>query len=451
MFMQKKHTELRENEIVKAWYGNLEQGAKITADVYLRTLGLYCKLNKTNPGQILEDAKTGKLRSDFMSFVHRQGDDEKAGSYTMRFKKVVSSWVRFNQSDAGLEDVKIRGAKLSPTIADEKVPQREDLNRMLRMATTRGRVIIGLLAFSGLRPESLGNYDASDAIRIRDIEGVKIGSDTVEFSVMPAKLTIRESNVQLSKKGHTYFTFIPQQSANYIKDYLSLRLRNGESLSPDSPIITVDERGRRIPDRKGILVTGVLIRDVRDAIKAADIKKSPDSDELARPYVLRAYFSSALDIAEAKGLVSHNWREFWHGHQGDISARYSTNKNLPDITVNEMRESFKKCLKYLETESKEATEDDTERILKEGMLNTYELYSKKKLSDKERDQFLQLSKDDLMDKLRDLFQQNKADSLNNGNHHKTISERELETYLNKGWELVQIYPRGDKAVVKLPD
>jgi hypothetical protein len=33
---------------------------------------------------------------------------------------------------------------------------------------------------------------------------------------------------------------------------------------------------------------------------------------------------------------------------------------------------------------------------------------------------------------------------------KTIPETELETYLNNGWELVQIYPKGDKAVIKLP-
>jgi hypothetical protein len=41
-------------------------------------------------------------------------------------------------------------------------------------------------------------------------------------------------------------------------------------------------------------------------------------------------------------------------------------------------------------------------------------------------------------------------ALNNGNRHKTIPEGDLEEYLNSGWELVQIYPRGDKAVVRLP-
>ena len=43
----------------------------------------------------------------------------------------------------------------------------------------------------------------------------------------------------------------------------------------------------------------------------------------------------------------------------------------------------------------------------------------------------------------------RVQELNNGNKHKTISEKDLETYLNKGWELVQIYPKGDKTVIKL--
>ena len=44
----------------------------------------------------------------------------------------------------------------------------------------------------------------------------------------------------------------------------------------------------------------------------------------------------------------------------------------------------------------------------------------------------------------------RVQELNNGNKHKTIPEEDLESYLNKGWELVQIYPKGDKAVIKLP-
>jgi hypothetical protein len=39
-----------------------------------------------------------------------------------------------------------------------------------------------LLAFSGLKPETLGNYDGSDTFRIKDIEGLNTGIECMEFS-----------------------------------------------------------------------------------------------------------------------------------------------------------------------------------------------------------------------------------------------------------------------------
>jgi len=57
---------------------------------------------------------------------------------------------------------------------------------------------------------------------------------------------------------------------------------------------------------------------------------------------------------------------------------------------------------------------------------------------------------EFQDRLRDVTKDKQAMALNNGNWHRTVPESSLETYLNSGWELVQIYPRRDKAVVRLP-
>ena len=72
-----------------------------------------------------------------------------------------------------------------------------------------------------------------------------------------------------------------------------------------------------------------------------------------------------------------------------------------------------------------------------------------KLTDKEKDELMALDTNELQERLKEIFRDKKARALNNGDKHKTIPEKDLEDYLNKGWELVQIYPRGDKAVVKL--
>ena len=80
MTFRTRHDDLRSNENVMRWYRNLQQGSLITGDVYLRTLGLYCKINNKTPEQLIEDARSGKLKNDFMDFVHSQGRDGKAGS-----------------------------------------------------------------------------------------------------------------------------------------------------------------------------------------------------------------------------------------------------------------------------------------------------------------------------------------------------------------------------------
>jgi hypothetical protein len=41
----------------------------------------------------------------------------------------------------------------------------------------------------------------------------------------------------LSKARHQYITFLPQEGCQYLKEYLELRLRQGEELSPESAVV----------------------------------------------------------------------------------------------------------------------------------------------------------------------------------------------------------------------
>ena len=52
----------------------------------------------------------------------------------------------------------------------------------------------------------------------------------------------------------------------------------------------------------------------------------------------------ALGVAEGQGKVVHRFVVHWGGHKGDITARYSLNKNrLPGDLIEEMREAFRRC------------------------------------------------------------------------------------------------------------
>jgi hypothetical protein len=296
----------------------------------------------------------------------------------------------------------------------------------------RGRAIISLLAFSGLRPESLGNYDGSDALRIKDIEGIKIGNESVEFSIFPAVLKVRQSKVQLSKKGHGYFTFIPSQLGKYLTDYLNTRIREGENLSPESPIITTDTRGSNTR-RTGILATRFILKDVRGSIRSSGLN--------FRPYALRVYWVSSMDVAEAKGIVSHNWREFWMGHTGDISARYSTNKVLPEDTINAMRETYRRCEPILTTEVQEVNQSDVKRDLRAGILDAMGLSQQ----EMEKYDLASMSNEEFQGLVRETIRNTLT---GNAQRQTIISEREIEQYMKRGYEVFTTLPSG-KIVMKL--
>ena len=425
MTFKAKYDHLLENNKVRRWYENLKARSVLTATVYLRTLGYYCELEGTMPDSLIDEMKDIKFQDTFMDFVRKLEKRGKAGSYIARFKRALRSWAKFNGVEVKL-DVNIEGEGESPTTINERVPTKEELSRILRKATSRGKVAVSLMAYAGFRPESLGNYEGTDGLRLGDIKELEIGRD-VKFSKVPIKVEVKN---RLSKARHRYFSFIGEEGVTYIKEYLEERKKQGEKLTEESPLLQFDPRGIR---KNKFLRTTLITRDIRDAIEGADLKM--------RPYVLRAYFSTGLDIAESKGLISHPWRQFIMGHKGDIEARYSTNKRLAPDIIDDMRESYKKSLKFLETRVSEVSEDNALYYLQQQLLLAagykQEEIDKIELSEISDEEFQQLLRDKLLGRLTE-----------NGSKQKVIAVDEIEKYLSEGFEFQSILPNG-KAVMKL--
>ncbi len=223
---------------------------------------------------------------------------------------MLNSWLAYNGVNVKLK-VNIKGESDTPRITDERVPSKEELDRILRMATPRGRVSIALMAFSGLRPESIGNYDGSDGLKLGDFVEAKVSPDGIEFPKVPSMLIIRKS---LSKARHQYFTFVPQQTITYIQEYLTEKVKQDEELSKDSPLLGFDPRG---VNKNRFLRTTLVTRDIKESILKAGFSW--------RPYVLRAYCDTNMIISESKGKISHPYLQFIMGHSqksmGTISFR----------------------------------------------------------------------------------------------------------------------------------
>lgn len=434
MGFTKKYKDMEKDSHVNRWYLNNRARSAISADIWRRNLGLYCSIQGITPDAILKQAIDGSLKNNFQDFVIKMLEGGRKGAYIGKFKQVIRSWLMFNDIDYRIK-INIPNEGVNETTMDESVPTKEELSKIMRKATTRGRVSISLMAFSGLRPESLGSYEGNDGLTIGDIEDFNIESHS--FSTIPAKVNVRNN---LSKARFRYFTFLGSEGCEYITDYLDERRSSGELLTKESPLLIPNPENAST--RWKFLRTMLVTREIREAIRSAGL--------LMRPYVLRAYFATALDISESKGLISHPWRQFIMGHKGDIEATYSTNKRLLPGTIEDMRTAYGKCLKFLETEEHGIKEEDYQKMLRTSAIEAFSGAFGITLSEDQKEELLSLDTEEYQKRLGELFKDKRADLLNNGNKHKTIPETELESYLNKGWELVQIYPRGDKAVVRLP-
>ena len=278
------------------------------------------------------------LLLDFVSEMEGEGY---AGSYIKSALKALKSWLAHNRIELKGK-IKVHGAQDTPSLRDERVPTKEELRKIFLSGDKKARISTVLVAHSGLRIKTLGNYRGDDGLRIKDLPEVNVTGDSVDFEQIPTMVIVRK---ELSKAKHQYFTFLSEEGCEYLRDYLEERMREGEEITHDSPIVTPKLRMKPF----------IRAANVGDAIRGA-IRRAGFP---WRPYVLRSYFDTQLMLAESKGLVLRDYRQFWMGHKGDIENRYTTNKaKLPETVVEDMREAYKRSQEYLQTARLEETSEE---------------------------------------------------------------------------------------------
>jgi hypothetical protein len=135
-----------------------------------------------------------------------------------------------------------------------------------------------------------------------------------------------------------------------------MRIRDGEKLTEASAIITPKRKMK--PFIRAINVSDVI----RNAIRKAGFDW--------RPYVLRHYFDTQLMLAESRGFIIRDYRQFWMGHKGDIENRYTPNKNkFPPNVITDMREAYQKSQDFLQTKERaETSEEKLKEVFRKNML-----------------------------------------------------------------------------------
>ena len=418
-----KLEEILQDKDVRRWYDNVRRGAITTADVYGRRLRAFCEMVNKDPQQLakMTESELYLLLLDFVTEEEKKG---RTGSYIETTVKSAKSWLAYNQNFIKGK-IKIRGARKAPTLENERVPTLDELRRIFLASTMRDRVSCVIVAHSGLRLETLGNYLGDDGLRIKDLPEMTVKDGEVTFKQIPTLVVVRD---ELSKARHKYLSFLSEEGCDYLKQYLESRIQNGENLDPESDIITPKSADKKF-------IRTINIGDgIRKSLRKTNFQ--------GRPYTLRSFFDTQLLLAESKGKMTPSYRAFFMGHVGDIESKYTTHKGkLSKQMIEDMRESYKRSMAFLQTIH---TEDEDKNKVE---ISKYVLRASG-VSQEEMDKLdvENMEEVDVMDYLRKKIK----DSLTeNGNRQKVIPIVSVEEYIQSGWEYISSLP-DDRAIMKLP-
>ena len=413
--------ELLENPDVRRWYENLARGSASNADVNLRRLAAFSSAVRKRPDDLVR-LNEKSLHDLLLDFVAREERRNVAGSYVMRTIIGVKSWLTFNGVRVS-RPIRIRGSDDTPTLRNERVPTQEELRAILLAGTPRVRTACVLIAHAGLRPEVLGNYLGTDGLTLGDLSELTIGSDSVRFERIPASIRVRP---ELSKNANGYLSFLSSEGCTYVRQYLEMRLRLGEQLTPESDLIHPDRTDKRF-------IRTINVGDaIRSAIRAAGFAW--------RPYVLRHYFDTQLLTAESRGKVAHDFRVYWMGHVGSIDARYTTNKRrLPQDLIDEMRSAYQRCEPFLSTIPSPSEKESQAKMSKTMLMGLG--YTEADLTQVDFENLEVAGFQELVTK--------KLGSPKSGMKQRLVDSAELEGYLEKGWTVVTAV-NGHQVVLNPP-
>lgn len=330
-----------EDEEFKLWFDNQARGNPSTAVENARVLYRYLKIKDKSLSKLTDEIKADRDRFEkhLVGFVGELEEKGYAPGYIDNYLKALRSWANW-QGVKLVRKIKVSNRNHTPTLEDEQVPTIQQIKDFRSSASLRGRICVGAVAYGGLRPEVLGHQRYEDGLKLGDLPELNL--KRLEFTKIPAQVVVRP---ELSKAGHTFRTFLPMETCRDILAYLERRRADGENLEPSSPLVAVSSshrsKGQRAAQgrRSGHIVTAIVSRDIRRAMRPTYTH---------RPFVLRSFFSTRLLLAVSDGLLENNYRIYWMGHKGQMSARYSSNKALlPDDLIESMREAYSRSLPFL--------------------------------------------------------------------------------------------------------
>ena len=442
-----RHKHLLSDPAVRSWWEARSLRSRLSADQFLRQLGLLLERTSLSPKRITELARRepDRLRDILTRDAARLKREGKLDSYISKYVDVLKAYLRFQHIafDGFPALAPITGASLS----DERVPTRDELARILDHLSLRGRVLALFMAHSGLRPGVIGSYQGENGLRLVDLPDLKFEHGKPTFAETPFVIRVPAS---LSKTRVAYVTFGSAQLASALLAYFEARQQSGDTLTPESPVIAANSaRGialyshQNAGNSNGFLTTKVVVEEIRSALKA-----SVPSGVRWRPYVLRAYCSTRLLMAVGSGKMTHDLREAILGHDGGVASRYHVGKRWGQELLDEARRQYGVATEFLETSSQ--TRVNVAAEFRRALLDLAALpeeEAKAHMNDT-NEQIASLVRERLMSLQSDTVRE-PSDAERKPPLQKPVTFVEAERLLSQGWTFVSSFGP-DRVLLQAP-
>ena len=412
--IQNKVEEILEDPDTKDWIDTIgSESARIN---YIKHLAEYLLYKKSTISELVANFKKDenneiKNVQSFANHMLKRLASGTVANYVSAIKsRMQYDGIPFTRS------VKIPHRTYHPTVENEVVPTKDQIISFLRNGKHGTQVIVSLIAFLGVRFKVIAD------IRIKDFPEMRITNSEVLFEKTPTRVKVRK---ELSKNGKEYQTFLIEAGCMMLKNSLEVRMRKGEKLDSESLIVPTECENTTI--RQRAKAVSRRLNTVFDKV-----------DYNFRPYSLKNFFATAL----LNSGLEQNWQTFFLGHTGPIQNTYSVNRQQPAEQIEQMRKKFKERIEphlVPQDSNVDASVKKEFRKLAESM----------GLEVKDND-----STDETIAEIAEIYKAGKEDVSRREItpiplKQKSVSESEIDQYLEDDWEIAHVLPSGRIIVKKI--
>ena len=287
---------------------------------YVKVLNWFCADFKITPRELVEASSKGEFRPDLECAAWIRSKRNLAPGTRRVYRAAMRKFFETNLPDMDFRWDRVQVGKMR-ILEMDRAPTKDELLKMLSVATLKGRVVIAFLTSSGVRRGTLAK------LRLKDLD----------LDKYPDVGVVRVPS-EANKSRFPFVTFISPQAKGLLREYLREReagvRRPPEKITPESPVIA----------RAGKAVRSVAISELwRRTLDRAGLGETPRRFRTLRAHVARKFFATQLTACGTH--VSVRERLLGHSGSGNPGTSLDTAYFKPDETL--LLDAYRKAIPNL--------------------------------------------------------------------------------------------------------